>query len=192
MNWFNSAYNGTPPWDIGRPQSEFVSLAESGEIAGSVLDVGCGTGENAIFLASKGHEVLGVDSAPLAVKKARIKAKERASGALFAVHDALDLPSLGKQFDTVIDSGFFHTLSDEEREVFVHGLSRVIRRGGRYIMLCFSDKEPDDGGPRRVSQSEIRETFKDGWRVDWIRESKFEAKRGNHYPRAWIASMTRL
>ncbi len=127
-------------------------------------------------VAAKGHDVLGVDSAPLAVKKARAKAKERASRAQFAVHEALDLPSLGRKFDTAIDSGFFHTLSDEEREMFVRSLAGVLRHGGRYLMLCFSDSEPDDGGPRRVSQAEIREIFRNGWHVDWIRESRFEAE----------------
>ena len=68
---FNPAYRGTPPWDISRPQAEFVRLEESGEIRGSVLDVGCGTGEHVLYLARRGHEAWGIDSAPLAIEKAR-------------------------------------------------------------------------------------------------------------------------
>jgi 2-polyprenyl-3-methyl-5-hydroxy-6-metoxy-1,4-benzoquinol methylase len=77
MDWFDEAYSGTPPWDIGRPQGEFVRLAESGAIRGDVLDVGCGTGENALYLASLGHVVLGIDAAPHAIEKARKKSEER-------------------------------------------------------------------------------------------------------------------
>jgi SAM-dependent methyltransferase len=192
MSWFNHAYRGTPPWDIGRPQGEFVRLSDLGEIRGSVLDVGCGTSENSLFLAAKGHEVWGIDSAPLAIKKAKRKARERGLGATFVVHDALDLPSLRRDFDTVIDSGLFHTLSDEERDLFVKSLASVLRPGGTYFMLCFSDKEPDDGGPRRVSRAEIRGTFKKGWRINYIKEAEFEAGLSGHAPLAWIASISRL
>jgi 2-polyprenyl-3-methyl-5-hydroxy-6-metoxy-1,4-benzoquinol methylase len=74
---FNSAYTGTPAWDIGRPQKEFVHLARANEIQGRVLDVGCGTGEHALYLAASGLEAWGVDSAPAAIDKAVAKAKER-------------------------------------------------------------------------------------------------------------------
>ncbi|HEY9246113.1 MAG TPA: methyltransferase domain-containing protein [Candidatus Methanoperedens sp.] len=77
MSFFNSAYEGIPPWDIGRPQKEFVRLAEDGEISGRVLDAGCGTGENALYIASLGYEVWGIDAVPSAIKKAKDKAKER-------------------------------------------------------------------------------------------------------------------
>ena len=67
MSFFESAYRGgPPPWDIGRPQKEFVELVRRGEITGSVLDIGCGTGEHALFFAAEGHEVWGIDSTPLA------------------------------------------------------------------------------------------------------------------------------
>jgi len=192
MGWFNEAYRGTPPWDIGHPQGEIARLAQSGEIQGEVLDVGCGTGENSLFLAAKGHEVWGIDSAPLAIKKARLKARDRHTNVQFILHDALDLPSIGRKFDAVIDSGFFHVLSDEEREVFVKGLAMVLRPGGTYFMLCFSDKEPDDGGPRRVSRGEILRTFGRGWRINYIRETRFEASFNGHIPLAYIASITRI
>ena len=74
---FNPAYRGTPPWDIGRPQPDFVRLEEAGEIQGSVLDVGCGTGEHVLYLASRGHDAWGVDLAPLAIDIARRKSAER-------------------------------------------------------------------------------------------------------------------
>jgi len=195
VSFFDAAYQGTPPWDIGRPQDAFVALAEAGEIRGSVLDIGCGTGENALYLASRGLEVWGVDLAPTAIEKARAKAKARGVKATFRIADALRLSDLGRTFDTAIDSGLFHTFSDEERPRFATGLARILPPEGRYFMMCFSEHEPADwGGPRRVTQAEIRAAFRDGWHVDSIHEARFGTHlhggpgTGGH---AWLASITR-
>jgi SAM-dependent methyltransferase len=189
---FNGAYLGVPPWDIGRPQREFVKLAEAGEVKGDVIDVGCGTGEHAIYLSSLGHPALGVDAAPRAIEKAKAKAAERGSKAEFIVADALDLGALGREFDTAIDCGLFHVFSDQEREVYASSLASALRPRGRYFMLCFSDKEPDFwGGPRRVSRQEILSTFSLGWRVDYIRPARFETFQGPDGGRAWLAAVSR-
>jgi SAM-dependent methyltransferase len=188
-NRFESAYHGTPPWDIGRPQPAIVRLAETGQISGAVLDVGCGTGENAIYLAERGLAVTGIDGAPTAIRKARAKAKSRGLDIRFEVADALDL-SLPKSFDTVIDSGLFHVFSDDERTRFTESLGRVVRPGGTYVMMCFSEREPGDWGPRRVTQAEIRSAFGAGWRVNSIDPSAFETNGGD--AQAWLASISRL
>src|SRR5208337_53572 len=103
MDFFDSAYEGTPPWDIGRPQKEFVALVRQGEITGSVLDIGCGTGEHTLFFAGEGHEVWGIDSAPLAIQKAKEKAVGRGLPVHFLVMNALELSRLGRTFDSVTD-----------------------------------------------------------------------------------------
>ncbi len=139
MNFFDSAYKGIPPWDIGRPQKEFVRLAEEGEISGRVLDVGCGTGENALYHASVGFEVWGIDAAPSAIKKAKEKAKKRGIKVNFMAGDALRLQLLQNKFDTIIDCGLFHVFSDEERPIFAASLSSVLYPGGKYFILCFSE-----------------------------------------------------
>ena len=192
MSFFNSAYLGTPPWDIGRPQREFVRLSDDGKVEGDVVDLGCGTGENAMLFASRGNRVLGIDAAPLAIAKAKAKARERRSTAEFLLADALDLSSLRRTFDVATDCGLFHTFSDRERKVFAHGLGRALRTGGRYFMLCFSDREPADwGGPRRVTRDEIIQTFSTGWRVDSIKAARFEAAHLGDGGHAWLASLTR-
>ncbi|MBI3840616.1 MAG: class I SAM-dependent methyltransferase [Thaumarchaeota archaeon] len=193
MATFNDAYRGAPPWDIGRPQREFVALEGKGEVRGDVVDLGCGTGEQAIFFSSKGHRVLGLDSAPIAIAKAKEKATLRGSKAEFLEHDALELPSLGKKFDTATDCALFHVFPDQERARYVRSVSEVVRTGGRYLMLCFSEKEPTDwGGPRRVSQAEIRQAFSDGWRVDYINPGRLETTLHKGGGEAWVAALTRL
>jgi SAM-dependent methyltransferase len=188
---FDNAYQGTPPWDIGRPQAEIVRLMEQGAIAGRVLDVGSGTGENALYLAAQGLEVWGVDGAPRAVDKARAKAAEREIDARFLVGNALALQALDTRFDTVIDSGMFHTFSDEERRAFARSLAAVLRPGGRFYLLVWSEHEPGTWGPRRVTQAEIRETFDQGWTVCYVRESVYELNVNAGGSRAWLAAIER-
>jgi cyclopropane fatty-acyl-phospholipid synthase-like methyltransferase len=188
---FDESYRGTPPWDIGRPQLEFVRLGRSREVRGRVLDVGCGTGENAIFFAQLGMEVWGVDSAPLAIEKAKRKAVARKARVRFLVEDALQLGRLETKFDTITDCGLFHAFSDEERSLFIKSLRAAMDKHGTYFMLCFSIKEPADwGGPRRVSEEEIRGVFKHGWKINYIKESKIETTFHEEGGNALLSSIT--
>jgi ubiquinone/menaquinone biosynthesis C-methylase UbiE len=190
---FEWAYrSGEPPWDIGQPQPAIVRLAGLGLISGDVIDVGCGTGENALYLASRGLPVVGVDAAPTAIARAREKARLRASAATFLVADALALEGLGGQFDTAIDCGLFHTFSDADRVLFERSLHRTLRPRARYVLLCFSEHEPGDLGPRRVTQAEIRGTFATGWKVDSIVSERFAARLPGGGARAWLGLLTRI
>jgi cyclopropane fatty-acyl-phospholipid synthase-like methyltransferase len=191
VSFFDVAYEGTPPWDIGRPQATIVRQAEAGEISGSVLDVGCGTGENALHLAERGHQVLGVDAAPAAIERASAKARDRGIEAKFLVWDALRLSELGQTFDTTIDVGLFHSFQDEERPVYANNLRAVLQPGGRYYLLCWSERNEWGYGPRRVTQAEIRGTFADGWSVDSIEDAAFETNEPGWKIHAWLARITR-
>src|SRR5262249_47273246 len=143
---------------------------------GSVLDAGCGTGENALFFAGQGRPVLGIDYLEGPIREARRKAAERGLDAEFLVRDALALSSFDRRFDAVIDSRLFHVFSDEDRARYVAGLAHVTTPGGRLFLLCFSDEEPGTQGPRRVSQRELRQSFADGWDVEEIRPARFEVR----------------
>jgi SAM-dependent methyltransferase len=116
--------------------------------------------------------VTGVDYSAEPISRAKQKAKERGLSATFLVTDAA-LEDLATVFDTVIDSGLFHVFSDEQRQRYVEGLARVLKLGGVLYLLCFSDAEPGDLGPRRVSQKEIRYAFDDGWKIEAIEPSRF-------------------
>lgn len=190
---FEWAYrNGVPPWDIGRPQPAIVRLAEQGLIAGDVIDLGCGTGENALYLASTGRPVVGVDAAPTAIARAQEKSRLRGIEATFLVADALKLEALGREFDTAVDCGLFHTFSDPDRVRFERSLHRSLRVGARYVLLCFSEHQPGESGPRRVTQAEIRAAFTAGWTVDSIAAERFAAHLPGDGAQAWLALLTRV
>jgi SAM-dependent methyltransferase len=173
---FEQLYQAQAPWDIGRPQPAFVALAEAGAIRGSVLDAGCGSGDNAICLAKRGHEVWGIDFVAEVIERARARAAEQGADVHFEVADALALDRLGRSFDTVIDCGLFHTFDDAQRARYVAGLRGAIHPGGHLHFLGFSEHEPPGEGPRRLTKEEIRAAFpsEDGWRIEAIRDSRFE------------------
>jgi SAM-dependent methyltransferase len=194
---FRNSYAGRAPWDIGRPQSVFRALAD--KVVGTVLDAGCGTGEHALFFASRGHEVTGIDFVEEAIAAAKRKAAERGLAATFVVKDALKLQEWPTRFDNVIDSGLFHVFSDDDRARYVPGLKTVLKRGGHLFLLCFSDQMPGTEGPRRVSQTELRDAFSDGWEIKSIEPARLEvrpeprqARFAGEDPRGWLLIAQRI
>jgi SAM-dependent methyltransferase len=192
MSW-EDAYKTRPPWDIGRPQPAFVELVRAGElIIGGVLDVGCGTGENALYLAEKGFSVVGVDLSTRAIDEAKVKATERKLKVSFRIADALSLDFKNGYFDNAIDSGLFHTFNDKDRVDFASEIARVLKPDGRYFMLCFSDKEPTNwGGPRRITREEIEGTFSPLFKINYIRDAYFATRIHNKGGRAYLTSARR-
>jgi len=182
---------GAPPWDIGRPQGIFVHLVDAGAVRGRVIDLGCGTGENALYASAHGLDVMGVDLAPEAIRQARAKAQERGAAVDFRVADVLELNGYGGTFDAAIDSGMFHTLRETDRPRYASSVHGALRPGGRLFIACFSEHEPGDWGPRRVTQAEIHETFRDGWTVDSIEAAVFDTTLAEASKvSAWLASLT--
>ena len=133
----------------------------------------------------------GVDATPLAIQKAEEKAAGRGLRVNFCVLDARDLSKLNRKFDTATDSGFFHTLSDEDRPVFVENLAATLSPAGKYFMLCLSDREPGGYGPRRITERERQGSVRDGWSINYIRPAVFEARTRAEGSRAWLSSISK-
>jgi SAM-dependent methyltransferase len=191
--WDASYHHGPAPWDRGEPQPAIVRLAAAGGFAGTVLDAGCGTGENALHLAALGLPVLGVDVAETAVSIARQKAADRGIEADFAVADAFELTRLARTFDAVLDCGLFHTFNSEEQRDYVASLAAVTAPEGTLQLLCFSDIGADTG-PHPVSQEMLRTAFNSGsgWNIAAIEPERVQTRYHDDGAPAWLATIKRL
>ena len=171
-----------------------MRLAAAGGFAGAVLDAGCGTGENALHVASLGWPVLGVDVAETALAIARAKAGERGIEAEFAAADAFQLERLGRTFETVLDCGLFHTFDADERPGYAASLASVTEHGGTLFVLCFSDDGPDTG-PHPVRREELSAAFGpgQGWSVAAIEPDRIQTRyHDDDGAPAWFATITRI
>jgi ubiquinone/menaquinone biosynthesis C-methylase UbiE len=192
LPWDASYAYGPAPWDIGRPQPAIARLAAEGGLAGPVLDAGCGTGENALHVASLGLSVLGVDVAETALAMAREKAAAHNLAVEFAAADAFHLDRLGRSFKTVIDCGLFHTFSADERPQYVASLASVTEHDGTLYILCFSDQGPDIG-PHPVREEELRAAFHgNGWSVVAVRPDRVLTRYHPDGAPAWFATIKRI
>jgi SAM-dependent methyltransferase len=193
-DWDDSYAGSSPPWDIGRPQPAFLRLAEAGALSGALLDAGCGTGEHTILAVRHGASALGIDISSRAIEIARHKACDRDVDARFEVLDALRLVTLGEAFDTVVDSGLFHVFDDAVRAEYVSAVHGALRPGGHLHLMCFSDRQPGDWGPRRVTEGELRAAFGSGWRIESLGPDRFDINPGLGAltAEAWLADIVRL
>lgn len=180
--FFQAAYSEGAPWDIGRPQSAIVRLWEAGEITGEVLEVGCGFAENTLFLAAHGLRVCGVDMMEPAIARAQEAARTRRLEVDLRVGNAMHLASLGRSFDTIIDSALLHVFEPGDRPAFAASLASVLRPGGRYHALYFRE------GPRSISPEALRAAFGSGWRVLSLREAHYE-ETDPEGAAAWLATL---
>lgn len=177
---FNSVYRGgellgdagitKAPWDIGEAQPGVIEFEQRGRIRGSVLDAGCGTGENGIFLASRGYQVTAVDASSAAVEIATERAG--CAGIEFAVADATRLIGFEDRFDTVLDSALFHTLNADSRRRYAAALHRSARPGAWLDMLCFAAVPGGMPEPLSVREEAVHEVLGEaGWKVTELRSS---------------------
>jgi ubiquinone/menaquinone biosynthesis C-methylase UbiE len=192
LPWDASYHDGPAPWDTGQPQPAVVRVASEGGFSGAVLDAGCGTGENALHVASVGLTVLGVDVAETALSIARAKADNRGLDVEFAEADALQLHQLGRSFETVLDCGLFHSFDSSERPHYVASLASVTEHDGTLFVLCFSDDGPETG-PHPVTQEELRAAFGSaiGWRVNTIEPDRVQTTYHDDGAPAWFATISR-
>lgn len=191
--WDSSYQDGPAPWDFGGPQPAIVRVAAEGGFTGAVLDAGCGSGENALYIASLGLPVLGVDVAETALALARERAAERGIEAEFVVADALHLERLGRRFQTLLDCGLFHTFDNEERLEYVASLAAVTEHDGTLCLLCFSDEDSDV--PHPVSQQDLKAAFTPsaGWTITTIAHDRVRTRfHDTSGAPAWLATINRL
>ena len=182
-----------PAWDVGRPQRALYELEVAGQIGHEVLDVGCGVGEHALWLARRGHVAGGVDPSAPAIARAQRRARREGLAVPFVVEELVALARLGRTFDCALDAGSFHRVAPDERRQYARGLAALVRPGGRAYVLCFADSEKGLGGPMRVAREELRDAFAVGgqWRVEAVRPSVIESRLFPGGAAAWLLTAVR-
>jgi len=178
-DFFDAVYRDLPPWDVGGPQPALSALLAEYPPLNPVLDVGCGSGDLAISLAQRGHQVIGIDFVETAIAQARAKVAllppEVARLLDFQVTDALQPSLLRRRFGSVVDSGFFHLFEPEQCDRFIDDLALTLLPGGRYYLLAFAVEFPMPNLPRQVTAEELRARFtsEKGWHILDLRSAEF-------------------
>ena len=158
----------TVPWDTKGPKENIITWHNNGWIQGDVVDIGCGLGDDAVYLAQHGHRVTGLDISPTALRTAERRASDAGVEVEFAVTDSTKLEGYTGAFDTVVDSGMFHCLDGDGKRSYVAAAHRATRQGATLLLSCFSDANPTDGDQARPTVSE--QTLRDvlggaGWDI---------------------------
>jgi cyclopropane fatty-acyl-phospholipid synthase-like methyltransferase len=157
------------PWHSGQPDRRLVQLVNQKKIAGGkVLDMCSGDGTNSIYLASKGFEVYGVDISGTAVRLARERCRKRGVSCAYKVGDVLK-PPFKHRFDLVFDRGCFHHISQQDKPKYVKTVKNLLRPGGKFFLLCFSDRNPPY--KKNLTKDDIRGYFGRDFRIHFIRDS---------------------
>ncbi len=191
VGWIRERYaSGDAPWDTGVPSPELVRALDTGLLRGpSFLEMGCGTGTNALEIARRGHRVTAVDLVDLAVGRARKKAEAAHLAVDFRVGD-LTVLDLGGPFDSLFDLGLYHGIRTRNLPGFLRTLERVTRPGSRWLSIAGSAREPEASGPPVVSEEEFRRELGPLFRFLEVREIRLGLK-GPQRPLAWAILMER-
>jgi SAM-dependent methyltransferase len=192
--WQGRYETGDTPWDTGRPSTMLMqAVAEEKITPCRALELGCGTGTNAVWLAQQGFEVVGVDLSPLAIEKARQRALGEGVSVQFVAADLFDPPALAEPFPFVFDRGCYHVLRKIDSKRFFDTVQRVTSPGSLMLVLAGNAKEPMDPGPPVVSEQEFRLEWGVLFDVLWLREFRFDqpASFPGFCPLAWAGFLRR-
>jgi SAM-dependent methyltransferase len=185
--WEESYRSGNVPWDTGRTSSELMRVVQDENIRPChSIELGCGTGTNAIWLAQRGFEVTGVDLVPQAIERAKQRAAEAGVSIRFFAADLLALPDLGEPFDFLFDRGCYHAVRRENAIGYLDTVDRLLRPGAFGLILTGNAKEPHDPGPPVVSEEELRSELGSRFEITALHEFRFDADLGPDFkPLAW-------
>jgi SAM-dependent methyltransferase len=182
------------PWNVETPPTELVELVDSGKVKPcKAVDLGCGTGNYAIYLAGKGFDVTGVDLSPTAIQIANENAQKKGIKCHFIVADITgDLQEIKDTFDFAFDWEVLHHIFPEERKRYIRNVHNLLNPGGKYLSVCFSEDDPEFGGAGKYvrtqlgtilylySTDELRELFEPGFNIQEIKSITVSSKFGKH------------
>ena len=186
-DWEEHYRAGTAPWDTGRPDREMIRVVESRPIPPCrTIELGCGTGTNALWLAQHGFDVTAIDLVPLAIERAEARAAAADATIRFVAADLLKLPDLGPSFDFLLDRGCYHAVRRENAAGYVATIDRLLRPGAMGLVLAGNAKEPHQPGPPVVDEQQIRGELGSRFEIVALEEFRFDAEMGPGVkPLAW-------
>lgn len=172
------------PWDIGESQPALSELERSGQIRSEVLDIGCGLGYHALFLAERGYRVLGLDIAPAAIERAQAQAQAVGLDVEFVVADATTFEGYEGRFTTVIDIGLYHGLTAQQRAAYLIAVHHSCQPVARLHMVCISDATPlNFVNPYGMNETDLRDslTSAPGWAIHSLERTTLTTAFTRHY-----------
>ena len=189
---FNAHYKeGSTPWDIGKPDLNLVHTVTTAPIAPcKALEIGCGTGDNAIWLAEQKFDVIGIDASEIAIDKARERAAKANVTCTFTVLNILKSDVEGSPFAFAFDRGCFHTVdSASERKTFAEQVNHHLAENGLWLSLIGNADEKRAGaGPPQLTAGDIASAAEPYFEILSLVSSHFEALLPAP-PRAWVCLM---
>ena len=193
-HWQGRYETGNIPWDSGHPSTMLMQVIAEEKIKPCrAIELGCGTGTNAVWLAQQGFEVVGVDLSPLAIDRAKRKAAEAGVAVEFLAADLLNLPPIGKPFRFFFDRGCYHVIRKVDVNGFLKTGERLTERGSLGLVLAGNAKEPIEPGPPVVTEQEFRGEWGKAFEVLWLREFRFdETALHQTRPLAWAGWLRRV
>ncbi len=192
LEWDAMYREGTPPWETGCPAGELVRVLDQGLIPpGAALEVGCGTGADAVYLAQQGFEVTAVDASPQALERARHRARLQAAPVCFILADVFEFVETAEPFDFVYDAGFYHFIRQDDLGRYLDLLWRTTRPGSFYLALVGSTGEKAEGGPPQVSEDQIRLELGRLFEFVHLRHFQFESSNRKQGYLGWSCLMRR-
>jgi SAM-dependent methyltransferase len=193
--WDAAYRRGQAPWDTGRPSAELQRVvSEDGLMGGRALELGCGTGTNALWLAEQGFEVTALDFSAVAIEQARARAGEAGEAGTrvrFLVADVLEAPPVEGPFDFFFDRGCYHVVRQHDAEGYLRLLRLLTASGSRGLVIAGNAREPT-AGPPVVSEAELRDELGSLFRIERLREFRFDELAGGFgRPLAWSCLLSR-
>lgn len=193
IRWDDRYRTGDTPWDTGRPSSELMRVVTEDKIApGRALEIGCGTGTNAVWLAQQGFDVVGMDLSALAIEKAQQRARNAGERVLFVQGDVLRPPKeISGVFEFFFDRGCYHAVRRADAAGYVATLRGLTRPGSLGLVLTGNPREPHDPGPPVVTEEEIRAELGAAFDVVRLREFRFDPVPGQPHFLGWSCLLRR-
>ena len=156
-DWDAIYRKGTPPWDSGKPHAELLRVLDEYRLQPrTVLEMGCGTGADAIVLARRRYEVTAIDCSPIAIERARLRAEQYDALLRFVLDDVYDFAATAGQFDFLYDAGLYHSIRQTQLSNYLDVLWHVTRPGSYYLCLAGAPSESTEEGPPQVTEEEVR------------------------------------